>query len=103
MGDTARTSIEIDGQPTPIASRASTDFNAISTNYFRTLGTALVEGRDFTEHDDSRSTPVVIINRTLAQRIFPNQDPIGKHVRPGIGTGYSPGEPPMREIVGLQR
>jgi predicted permease len=52
-------------------------------------------------HDDSNSTPVVIVNRTLARRFFPNQDPIGKHVRPGIGNGYSPGEPPMREIVGV--
>ncbi len=100
-GDNIGSSIEIEGQPTPLGSRPSADFNAVEPSYFRTVGIALVEGRDFTMHDDAKSTPVVLVNRTLARRFFPNQDPIGKHVRPGIGNGYSPGEPPMREIVGV--
>ena len=100
-GDNIRASIEIEGQPTPMGSRPTADFNSVEPNYFRTLGIALVAGRDFTERDDSKSTPVVIVNRTLAQRFFPNQDPVGKHVRPGIANGYGPGEPPMREIVGV--
>jgi putative ABC transport system permease protein len=86
-GDNIRSSIEIEGQPTPMASRPSAAFNAIEPNYFRTLGIALVAGRDFTEHDDTKSTPVAIVNRALAQRFFPNQNPIGRHIRPGIG-GY---------------
>ena len=100
-GDNISSSIEIEGQPTPTGSRPTADFNAVEPKYFRTVGIALVEGRDFTEHDDSKSTPVVIVNRTLARRFFPSQDPIGKHIRPGIGNGYGPGEPPMREIVGV--
>jgi putative ABC transport system permease protein len=84
-----------------MGSRPSADFNAAEPSYFRTVGVPLIEGRDFTMRDDSKSTPVVIVNRTLARRFFPNQDPIGQHVRPGIGNGYSPGEPPMREIVGV--
>jgi putative ABC transport system permease protein len=100
-GDNIGSGIEIEGQPTPIGSRPSADFNAVEPGYFRTVGIALVAGRDFTEHDNSKSTPVVIVNRTLVRRFFPNQDPIGKHVRPGIGNGYGPGEPPMREIVGV--
>jgi len=100
-GDNISSSIEIEGEPTPMGSRPSADFNAVEPNYFRTLGISLVAGRDFTERDVSKSTPVVIVNRTLVRRFFPNQDPIGKHVRPGIGNGYSPGEPPMREIVGV--
>ncbi len=84
-----------------MGSRPMADFNAVEPNYFRTAGIALIEGRDFTPRDDSKSTPVVIVNRTLARDFFPNQDPIGKHVRPGIGNGYGPGEPPMREIVGV--
>ena len=91
-GDNIRCSIEIEGQPTPIGSRPSSDFNAIEPNYLRTLGIALVAGRDFTERDDLNSTPVAIINRTLARRFFPNQDPIGKHIRPGIGAGGNAGE-----------
>jgi putative ABC transport system permease protein len=101
MGDNIRSSIEIEGQPTPIGSRPSADFNAVAPNYLHTVGTALVEGRDFNAVDDSSSTPVVIVNRKLARLYFPNQNPIGKHVRPGIGNGYGSGEPPMREIVGV--
>jgi putative ABC transport system permease protein len=101
MGDNIRSSIEIEGQPTAIGSRPSADFNAAEPNYFHTVGTALVAGRDFNASDDSGSTPVVIVNRKLARLYFANQTPIGKHVRPGIGNGYGPGEPPMREIVGV--
>jgi len=100
-GDAISSSIEMGGQPTPLGSRASADFNAVTPKYFRTMGIPLVQGRDFTEHDDSKSTPVVIVNRTLVRRFFANQDPIGKQVRPGIGNGFGPGEPPMREIVGV--
>jgi hypothetical protein len=75
-----------------MASRPSADFNAIEPNYFRTLGITLIAGRDFTERDDLKSTQVAIVNRTLAQRFFPNQNPMGRHIRPGIGNG--PGEPP---------
>ena len=100
-GDNIGASIEIEGQPTAMGSRPSADFNAVEPGYFVTAGVPLIAGRDFTKRDDSNSPPVVIVNRTLSQRFFPNQDPIGKHVRPGIGNGYSPGEPPMREIVGV--
>jgi putative ABC transport system permease protein len=100
-GDNIRSSIEIEGQPAPVGSRPVADFNAVDPGYFRTVGVAFISGRDFTERDDSKSTPVVIVNKTLARRFFPNQNPIGRHVRPGIGNGYGPGEPPMREIVGV--
>lgn len=100
-GDNIRSSVEIEGQPTPLGSRPAADFNSVEPNYFRTLGVALIAGRDFTERDDAKSTPVVIVNRTLARQFFPNQNPIGRHVRPGIANGYGPGEPPMREIVGV--
>jgi putative ABC transport system permease protein len=100
-GDNIGGSIEIEGHSTPMESRPSADFNAVEPDYFATVGVPLIAGRDFTKRDDSNSTPVVIVNRTLAQRFFPNQDPIGKRVRPGIGNGYSQGEPPMREVVGV--
>ncbi len=63
------------------------------------LGIPFLDGRDFAAGDNLKSTPVVIINKTLAQRFFPNQNPLGKRVKPGIGNGY--GEPPMREIIGV--
>jgi len=100
-GDNIAASVEMEGQPTPMASRPSTDFNAVEPNYFRTLGITLVAGRDFTAHDNLHSTPVAIVNRTFSRRFFGGQNPIGKRIRPGIGNGYFPGKPPMREIVGV--
>src|ERR1700691_5035338 len=100
-GENIRSSMEIEGQPTPMASRPSADFNVVEPNYPRTLHITLVAGRDFTEHDGLKSTPVAIVNRTLAHRFYPNQNAIGRHIRPGIANGYGPGEPPMREIVGV--
>lgn len=100
-GDNIRSSMEIEGQPTATGSRHSVNFNVVAPNYLHTVGIAVVAGRDFTEHDDAKSTPVVIVNRALASRFFPHQDPIGRHIRPGVGNGYPPGEPPMREIVGV--
>ncbi len=100
-GNNIQSSIEIEGQPTPIGSRPIADFNAVELNYFHTIGIPLAAGRDFTEQDDAKSPPVVIVNQALARRFFPNENPIGKHVRPGIGNGYGPGESPMREIVGV--
>jgi putative ABC transport system permease protein len=99
-GDHISSSIEIEGQPTPMGSRPSADFTMVEPDYFRTVGTALLNGRDFTADDNSSSTPVVIVNQALARAFFPNQNPIGKHVRPGIGNGYG-AELPMREIVGV--
>jgi putative ABC transport system permease protein len=98
-GDHIRTSIEIEGQPTPMGSRPQAGLNIVEPDYFRTVGAALINGRDVTAQDNLKSTPVAVVNQALARTFFPNQNPIGKHVRPGIGNGY--GEEPMREIVGV--
>jgi putative ABC transport system permease protein len=59
----------------------------------------LINGRDFTERDDPRGHPVVIINEAFQRRFFHNEDPIGKRIRPSASSGG--GEPEMREIIGI--
>lgn len=90
--------------------RANDPYNApavescwISGKFFRSLGTPLLRGRAFTAHDDARSKPVVIINRALAQRYWPGQNPIGKHLAVNyVGSGrQSAGTLRFREIVGV--
>jgi putative ABC transport system permease protein len=98
-----RTGFSIEGIATPPENAVpySTDFRSVTPDYFKTMGIQLTKGRDFTPHDELRSTQVAIINETLARRYFPNQDPLGKRVRPGIGIderGWL-----MREIVGVVR
>jgi predicted permease len=52
----------------------------VSNGYFKTMGIPLLAGRDFTEHDTANSEQVIIINDTLARRLWPGQDAVGQMV-----------------------
>ena len=52
----------------------------ISNGYFKTMGIPLLAGRDFTEHDTENSEQVIIINDTLARRLWPGQNAVGQMV-----------------------
>ena len=78
-------------------------FRAVGPGYFATLGIPIVAGRDFNEADSRVGEHVVIISQSVAQRMFPNQDAVNRHVTwtdPVIKfiPGFSPD--PMR-IVGV--
>jgi predicted permease len=53
-------------------------------DYFRAAGIPLLRGRDFTEADHDGAPLVVIVNRTLAERYWPGQNPIGKRIKIGM-------------------
>jgi predicted permease len=55
-------------------------FRTISPGFFAALGVPIIAGRDFNDLDGQSKEPIAIISETLAQRMFPNQDPIGRHV-----------------------
>jgi ABC-type antimicrobial peptide transport system permease subunit len=55
-------------------------WRTISPGFFAAIGVPILEGRDFNDLDDKSNDPVVIVSQTLAQRMFPAQDPIGRHV-----------------------
>lgn len=57
-----------------------TQFRVVSPGFFAALGVPIIAGRDFNEHDGQNAEPVAIISETLARRMFPNQDPINRHV-----------------------
>jgi putative ABC transport system permease protein len=99
-GDLYSLSYETDGRPVAKKDQPSADFFNIGLGYFRAIGIPLIKGRDFNEGDQHKSTPVVIINEALARQNFPNEDPIGKRIRPGISS-YEGEKPTMREIVGV--
>jgi putative ABC transport system permease protein len=56
------------------------DRGVVSPDYFETLRTPLVAGRGFTNHDDEKSQPVVIVNQAFCNRYWPGQDALGKRV-----------------------
>jgi predicted permease len=57
---------------------------------FEALGIRVLRGRVFTELDNSRSQLVVIVNRKMARRYWPGQDPIGKRLRRGMPETSTP-------------
>ena len=54
---------------------------AVRPGYFNTMGIAMLRGRDFTESDAPGAPLVAIVNQTLANRLWPGQNPIGKHLQ----------------------
>ena len=52
----------------------------ISPGFFAALGVPIIAGRDFNDNDGQSKDPVVIVSETLAQRMFPNQDALNRHV-----------------------
>ena len=67
--------------------------------YFGTLGIPLRLGRDFTNADATNAPGVVIVNETLAQAYWPNQDPIGRRLK----LGRLESENPWLTVVGVVR
>jgi putative ABC transport system permease protein len=53
---------------------------SISPGFFAALGVPILEGRDFNDSDGDSIEPVVIVSETLAQRLFPNQDALNRHL-----------------------
>ena len=98
-GDRFSISFETEGRPVAKGDQPSADFFVIGANYFKTLGISQLKGRDFSDRDDNNAPAVIIVNQAFARKFFPNEDAIGKHIKPGIST-YE-GDPLMREIVGV--
>jgi predicted permease len=63
------------GQPQPTAY-----FNAVTPDYFQTMGIPLLLGRDFSMNDSAKALHVAIINRAMAEKYFPGRDPIGREL-----------------------
>jgi len=59
-----------------------TNFTEIYPDYFAALGIPIRNGRDFTWDDGPNAPAVVIVNKSLAHTLWPNEDPIGKRLRP---------------------
>ena len=62
-------------EPTPNA-----EYRTADPDYFRAAGIPIIKGRAFSATDGPKSARVVILNQTLADRLFPNMDPIGRRV-----------------------
>ncbi|PYQ73835.1 MAG: hypothetical protein DMG04_12465 [Acidobacteria bacterium] len=70
---------------------------SISPRYFETLDLPLVLGREFTRADSAADAPMAIVNETLARRLWPGMDPVGKRVH------VADSKEPWREVIGVAR
>jgi putative ABC transport system permease protein len=88
---------DIEGQPAARNARERLSFplRSVTPDYFKLLGTTILDGRDF-RSTDTRGTPgVAIVNQCLADRYFPHANPIGKKI------WFGGRDRPGTEIVGV--
>lgn len=88
-------SLSVEGRATDQGDLPSPLYYLVSPDYFRTMEIPLLAGRAFTEQDVDGAPRVVVINRTFAERIFPNENPLGRRIRLGRNSDIA------REIVGV--
>ncbi|MEY2578985.1 MAG: hypothetical protein QOI49_1809, partial [Verrucomicrobiota bacterium] len=98
-GSNMVTSFDIQERPLPEGQRPGAPVRIIATDYFKTMGIPVRQGRIFDERDRLDSAPVVIVNERFAQKYFPGEDVIGKRIQPGFSADDN-GEK-IREIVGV--
>ena len=89
LGDSSNSTgpVFADGQPPPRPGEGlNVNYNVVGPNYFRTMRTPILQGREFSTADRPGETGAVIINQTLAGRLWPDQDPLGRNFRVSDGT-----------------
>jgi predicted permease len=74
--------IAIEGQPPAIPGTAPNSLvNPVTTDYFATMGIPRISGRDIAESDNAQSVPVVVVNKTFAAKMWPNESALGKRIQ----------------------
>jgi predicted permease len=80
-GMAASVDFVVDGQAVRRAEMSEAQYRVVSPGYFEAIGIKLLKGRPFTERDRAGSIDVAIVNKTLADRLFPGRDPVGSRLR----------------------
>ncbi len=83
-GSNAVAGYQVEGAPPRSrADRSVAELNSVSPGYFDTVGLPLLKGRDLSFSDTRDRPGYIVINRTMAEREWPDQDPIGKRIAMG--------------------
>ncbi|HEY6231572.1 MAG TPA: ABC transporter permease [Pyrinomonadaceae bacterium] len=97
-GSSMNRGFKVEGRPDPKADENVTmDFQVVSPSYFSTLEIPVKRGRGLTAADTENSERVIVINNAMAQRYWPNEDPVGKRLL----IGESSKDTSWRTIVGV--
>jgi len=88
--------VAVEGQPVvPMADQPEVAVRLITPGYLRVMRIPLKQGRDITVADNANARPVILVSESFARRFWPNENPIGKHVK----LTFLPGE--ASEVVGV--
>ena len=97
-GSSMNRGFRAEGQPEARPDQDVTmDYQIVSPDYFKALEIPIKRGRGFTSADSENSERVIVINQSMAERYWPNQDPVGKR----LAIGESSKENSWRTIVGI--
>jgi predicted permease len=90
--------VYVDGEPPQPGEQAPViGCNFVDADYFETLQIPILRGRAFRESDTETAPLVAIVNQTLAERLWPNQDPVGKHFHARTS------DSPLVEVIGVAK
>jgi putative ABC transport system permease protein len=93
-------SFAVEGRPAlPPAQQPSLEVRIATPGYFRTIGIPLRRGRSFTDSDGPEAPQVVVLSESAVRRFFPDEEPVGKTIRLGLGRGR--GRKAGGEVVGV--
>jgi len=95
----ASVSFAIEGRPVAKGDEPSESLGLAMPGYFATMRIPLVAGRTFDERDGLKGAPTIIVNQAFANKYFPRENPIGKHIR--VEEGDDVFNHSMREVVGV--
>jgi putative ABC transport system permease protein len=88
----------VHGHPLPRSEQpAVTSFNLVGSSYFETMRIPLLQGRLFADSDNETAPPVAIVNQTLANRLWPGENPLGKRF------SFTSSSGPYISVVGVAR
>src|SRR6185312_440406 len=83
--------VTIDSQSIPADRKTqNVDTRTVSADYFTTMRIPLLAGEPFSGQEGRETPPVIVVNQTLAQRFWPNENAIGKLIRPGPADSKNP-------------
>lgn len=98
-GIIAATGVDVEGRPAlPIAEAPVVDVALVEPQFFETMAIPLLQGRTFTEREATEVSHKVVISQAMARQLWPNENPIGKHV-----TIHMKREDTPSEVIGVVR
>ena len=80
--------VYVEGASNTEKDAASVLYNVVDTDYFKTAGTAILEGVEFSDYISEKTPRTAIVNQVMAQKLWPGQDAMGKRFKTEINGPY---------------